>query len=41
MVQDGFITEVQRSEAEADYRHWMQRHAISQRLFLISVEGTR
>jgi ubiquinone/menaquinone biosynthesis C-methylase UbiE len=41
MVQDGFITEGQRSEAEADYRHWMQHHAISQRLYLTSVEGMR
>jgi len=41
MVQDGFMTEVQRAEAEADYRHWVQDHAIFQRMYLISVEGTR
>ncbi|ETW99794.1 methyltransferase domain-containing protein [Candidatus Entotheonella palauensis] len=41
MVQDGIITEVQRAAAEADYRHWMQEKAISQRMYLLSVEGTR
>jgi ubiquinone/menaquinone biosynthesis C-methylase UbiE len=41
MVQDGFITEAQRAVAEADYRHWIQNQAMSQRLYLVSVEGIR
>jgi ubiquinone/menaquinone biosynthesis C-methylase UbiE len=41
MVQDNFITEAQRAAAEADYRHWIQHQALSQRMYLISVEGTR
>lgn len=41
MVQDGFITEGQRATAEADYRRWLRDEAISQCMYLISVEGTR
>lgn len=41
MVRDGVLTEAQRAAAEADYRHWMQDQAVSQRMYLISVEGTR
>ncbi len=41
MVRDGLITEAQRAAAETDYRHWIQDRAVSQRMHLISVEGTR
>ncbi|ETW93172.1 MAG: hypothetical protein ETSY1_40370 [Candidatus Entotheonella factor] len=41
MVQDGIITEAQRASAETEYRRWMQDQAVSQRMYLISVEGTR
>ncbi len=41
MVQDSLITEAQRAEAEAQYRQWIQDKAVSQRMYLISVEGTR
>lgn len=41
MVQDGMITEEQRAAAAADYRRWIQDEAVSQRLYLMSVEGTR
>lgn len=40
MVKDGVITERERSEAEAEYREWMETHAQSQTLYLLAVEGT-
>jgi ubiquinone/menaquinone biosynthesis C-methylase UbiE len=41
MVADGVITESQRTAAETEYRAWLHDHAVSQRLDLIAVEGTR
>ena len=41
MARDGLISEAQRAAAEADYRQWMQTEAVSQRLYLVSVVGTR
>ncbi len=41
MVSDGAITEGQRAAAEAEYRGWLHETAVSQRLYLVTVEGTR
>ena len=41
MVSDGVITEWQRYTAETDWRAWLQSEALSQRLYLLAVEGTR
>ncbi len=41
MVEDGVVTERQRAAAEAEYRQWIQEQAVSQSLYLISVEGIR
>ena len=39
MVRDGYLTELQRATAEADYREWIASTAVSQTLYLLAVEG--
>jgi ubiquinone/menaquinone biosynthesis C-methylase UbiE len=39
MVEDGMLTEAERAEAEAQYRAWIGTEAVSQRLYLLAVEG--
>lgn len=41
MVADGAIREVQRAQAEADYRAWMHETAQAQTMYLLAVEGRR
>jgi len=41
MVDDGVLTEQERTAAEVDYRHWVATLAQSQTLYLVSVEGLR
>ena len=41
MVADGAITEPQRRAAETEWRAWLEKDALSQRLYLLSVEGTK
>ena len=41
MVNDGIITEAQRAAAETEYRDWIRNKAVSQRMYLISIEGIR
>ncbi len=41
MVEDGVITEPERSAAEAEIREWTAARAQSQTLYLVAVEGTR
>ncbi len=41
MVRDHVVTKTQRAEAEADYRQWIREKAVSQKLYLLSVEGVR
>jgi len=41
MVEDGVVTERERTAAEADYRTWISARAESQALYLVAVEGTR
>jgi hypothetical protein len=40
MVADGFLTEMQRATAEAEYRTWMKTEAEAQTLYVLAVEGT-
>lgn len=39
MVRDGYLSELQRATAEADYREWLDSTAVSQTLYLLAVEG--
>lgn len=39
MVRDGYLSELQRATAEADYREWMDSTAASQILYLLAVDG--
>lgn len=39
MVQDGYLSELQRAAAEMDYREWVDSTAVSQTLYLLAVEG--
>ena len=41
MVADGAISESDRALAEGEYRAWVRTEALSQTLYLLSVEGTR
>lgn len=41
MVRDRVVTEAQRAEAERAYRRWIREDALSQQLYLLSVEGRR
>ena len=39
MVRDGYLTELQRATAEMDFREWVDSTAVSQTLYLMTVEG--
>lgn len=39
MVRDGYLSELQREKAEEDYLEWIDTTAVSQTLYLLSVEG--
>ena len=39
MVNDGYLTELQRAGAEQDYCEWMETASVSQTLYLLAVEG--
>ena len=39
MVRDGYLSELQREKAEEDYLAWIDTTAVSQSLYLLSVEG--
>lgn len=39
MVQDGFLTEAKRAIAEKEYRQWIKKEAMSQIMYLLTVEG--
>jgi len=41
MVHDGFITEQQRVQAEADFRNWIKESAESQTMYLLTLEGMK
>lgn len=41
MVNDGFISEDQRAQAEEDFRKWLNTSAKSQDMYLLAVEGTK
>ncbi|CAM4003927.1 methyltransferase domain-containing protein [Lederbergia lenta] len=41
MVNDGFISEGQRSQAEKDFRKWINTSAESQTMYLLAVEGKK
>lgn len=39
MVNDGYLTELQRAKAEMEYLEWIESTAVSQTLYLLAVEG--
>lgn len=41
MVADGYITELERSDTEKDYRNWVKKYAQSQTMYLSAVEGIK
>lgn len=41
MVQDGYLTEKERKEAEWQYRQWAKEQGMSQVMYLLSVEGIK
>jgi ubiquinone/menaquinone biosynthesis C-methylase UbiE len=41
LVADGYLTEEERSRAEAEYREWAREEAEEQILYLLAVEGTK
>ncbi|RUS47361.1 methyltransferase domain-containing protein [Cohnella sp. AR92] len=41
LVADGYLTEAERSAAEASYRSWVATEAVSQTMYLLAVEGKR
>lgn len=41
MVEEGYITEYNRAVAESDYRAWVEDVAISQKMYLLSIEGIK
>lgn len=41
MVADGYLTEEERSRAEAEYREWAREEAEEQVMYLLAVEGVR
>jgi len=40
-VADGYLTEEERSRAEAEYREWAREEAEEQVMYLLAVEGVR
>lgn len=41
MVEEGFISEFDRSTAEEEYNKWIEENAESQEMYLLAVEGTK
>lgn len=41
MVRDGYITELERSRTETEYRSWIETSAVSQTMYLLAVEGVK
>ncbi|PWA09776.1 ubiquinone biosynthesis methyltransferase UbiE [Pueribacillus theae] len=41
MVNDGFISEKERAQAEEDFRRWINERAKSQKMYLLAVEGMK
>lgn len=41
MVADGYLTEKERSRAEAEYREWIKEEAEEQTMYLLSLEGIK
>lgn len=41
MVEDGYVTEAEREEAEKQYREWVTSAAESQTMYLLAVEGVK
>lgn len=41
LVNDGYITEIQRASAEADFRKWVSEKGESQTMYLLAVEGIK
>ena len=41
MVKDDYLTEQERATGEKDYREWIDQSAMSQKMYLLAVEGTK